>query len=53
MVHSGLHSMYGLPWRPGRQVQLAAWFLSVQTALVPQGDGRQGSTGRGDVAKYE
>ena len=43
IVHSGLHSMYGFPCNPGRQVQAAALFLSEQTALVPHGVGLQGS----------
>ena len=43
IVHSGLHSMYGFPWRPGRQVQAAALFLSEHTAFVPQGVGLHGS----------
>lgn len=52
MVHSGLHSMYGFPSSPGRQVQAAARFLSLHSALTPQGDGLQGSmiSGAGVVA---
>ena len=34
--------MNGLPTRPGRQVHEAAPFLSLHTALVPQGLGLQG-----------
>ena len=51
MEHSGLHSTYGLPWSPGRQVQAAAPFRSEHTAFIPQGEGRHGSIGRNVVAK--
>ena len=52
-VHSGLHSMYGLPNNPGRQTQAAAWLRSRHSALTPHGEGRQGSmiSGLGGVAK--
>ena len=53
MEHSGLHSVYGSPCSPGIQVQAAALFLSLQTALIPQGLGLHGSiiSGLIDVAK--
>ncbi len=53
IVHSGLHSMYGFPNRPGRQVQAAALLRSLHWAFKPQGDGLQGSitSGLGVVAK--
>ena len=52
-VHSGLHSMYGSPNSPGRQTQAAAWLRSRHSALIPHGEGRQGSmiSGFGGVAK--
>ena len=55
MEHSGLHSVYGSPNRPGIQVQAAAPPLSLQTALTPQGLGLQGSiiSGLMDVAKLK
>ena len=51
IVHSGLHSTYGSPNRPGKQVHAAAPFLSLHSALVPHGEGLQGSiiSGLGDV----
>ena len=53
MLHSGLHSMYGSPNKPGRHVQEAAPLRSRHSALIPHGDGRQGSmiSGLGVVAK--
>ena len=55
MEHSGLHSVYGSPLSPGIQVQDAALFLSLQTALIPQGLGLHGSmiSGLIDVAKLK
>lgn len=46
-THSGLHPTYGSPWYSGLQVHTP---LS-QRALDPQGDGLQGSTFRGSIAK--
>ena len=43
IVHSGLHSMYGFPCNPGKHLQDAAWFLSLHSALTPQGVGLHGS----------
>ena len=53
IVHSGLHSMYGFPLNPGKQEQDAAEFLSRHSALIPHGEGLQGSitSGRGGGAK--
>ena len=55
MEHSGLHSIYGSPSRPGIHVHAAALLLSLQTALIPQGLGLQGSTISGliEVAKVK
>jgi hypothetical protein len=35
--------MYGFPNNPGRHVQDAALFCSLQTAFIPQGEGLHGS----------
>ena len=53
MVHSGLHSMKGFPFKPGWQVHEAALFWARHCALRPQGEGLHGSiiSGRGEVAK--
>jgi hypothetical protein len=52
MEHSGLHSMYGLPWRPGRHVQVAdPPIRPLHSALIPHGVGLQGFCGGRGVAK--
>ena len=53
IVHSGLHSMYGFPCRPGTHLHEAAPLFSRHSALRPQGDGLQGSiiSGRRVVAE--
>lgn len=40
--HSGLQSSYGFPKYPGKHVHDPALFLSLHSALAPQGDGMQG-----------
>ena len=56
MVHSGLHSVYGSPCKPGRHTQAAALFRSLHCALIPQGDGLHGSmisgAGRGATIEF-
>ena len=43
MKHSGLHSMYGFPNKPGKHVHEAAPLCSLHSAFIPHGDGRYGS----------
>lgn len=43
ITHSGLQPVYGSPVYSGRHVQEPAPLRSLQTALLPQGDGWQGS----------
>ena len=43
MEHSGLHSMYGFPNKPGKHVHEAAPLRSLHSAFIPHGDGRYGS----------
>lgn len=41
-MHSYLHPSYGFPSNPGRQLHEPAPFCSLQTALVPHGEGSHG-----------
>lgn len=45
ITHSGLQPEYGSPKNVGKQVQDPAPLSSLQTALVPQGEGLQGCAG--------
>ena len=44
-VHSGRHERNGSPKYPGTQIQVAARFFLLHTALSPHGLGEHGSTG--------
>lgn len=41
--HSRRHPLYGSPWKPARHVHAPTPLRSIQSALEPHGDGKQGS----------